>query len=156
MSLLLENVTLTPSFVHFLKKASYCLSYDTSNATILLYGNDGGVSTTLLTITSVPYAVARSLAALLGLPPAGESRVPTLWGRKVIFFKLHFNDTEGARTLYEALNDLKVPHEVVYGSRALILEFDDRRYNAETYTVSQMQEFIGRAAAQMKSDALRS
>ena len=142
----LGETAFTPHILGFLKKASYFMNFDARTATITLYGNDGYATVPLLTATQTTLDNARKLATMLGLPPHGDMKTPTMWGKKVHFFILHYNDTEGARTLYNALVDNGVSHDVIYHSDKLLLEYDGKHYDADRWTISQLVGIIKSAA----------
>ncbi|HXK38304.1 MAG TPA: hypothetical protein VJ579_04530 [Candidatus Paceibacterota bacterium] len=148
--LTLGEVTITPNILGFLKKATYCLTFERLGGKMTLYGNDGGPTEILLTATNVHPETARQLASMLGLPPRESSAPIKLWGIKVHFFRLHFDDSDAARALYAALVENKVPHEVIYHAPELSLHYDGKKYSTKQTSLTQMLLLIKAAITETK------
>jgi hypothetical protein len=145
-TLSLGTITITPSILGFLKKATYCLTHERIGGEMTLYGNDGSLTEILLTASNVQLETARRLACMLGLPPHETSKPISMWGVKVHFFRLHFDDSDAARELYAALVENAVPHEVIYHAQTLYLEYDGKKYVSGHTPIASMLLLINAAS----------
>jgi hypothetical protein len=145
-SVKIGNIEFTPHFLLFLREASYFLIYDNAHAYLTLLARNTGPNNRLLAVENCDVKTAERLATLLGLPQSKHDHELRIWGKRNLYFRLHYDDSPLSQTLYNMLTDLKLPHDVRYGSTEVALERDGIKYREHKIGERGLKEIIVKAA----------
>lgn len=151
-SIKIGKVEFTPHLLAFLRQASYFLVYEVSYGYLTLFGHDGGPNQRLLAFENVDSSTAQKLAVLLELPSHSHDHLLRIWGKRNVFFRLYYDDSPLSRTLYNALTDLELPHDVQYGAAEVALECDGIKHREGKIGERGLMELLTKAAEKIPRD----